>query len=182
MSFVRQLLYRGYVALFETFMFKATGNLRQLELVVLSVGAVTILIQLSQWATDVLVIGSGSDLVLSVTWLLIEVVALAIGIALTISPYVLLARLSALVPRGHDTLALQIAALAVSCVTVVIAVWLYGHYNQAMTEQPVPVSSLIFAVLPVYVIVVAGAVYAVIVSIGRRWQRNCPHHGGSVDG
>lgn len=163
-------------------MFRASGNLRRVELVVLSIGAVVILIQLSQWATNVFVIGSGSGFVLSVTWLLLELVALAIGIGLTISPYVLLARLSGLVPRGAGSLTLQIAALTVSCTTVVIAVWLYSYYNQAMTEQPVPISSLIFAVLPGYFIVVAGPVYGVIVLIGRKWEKIHQQRSGSFDG
>ncbi len=163
-------------------MVRATSNLRGIELSVLSVGAVVILIQLSQWATDVFVIGSGSDIVLSIAWLLLELVALVIGIGLTISPYILLARLSALVPRGGGSLSLQIAALAISCVTVIIAVWLYGYYNEAMNEHPTPISLLIFAVLPGYLIVVAGAVYGVIVLIGQRWEKNHQHRGEPFDG
>ncbi len=158
-------------------MVKAINNLRGIELGVLSIGTVVILIQLSQWATDVFVIGPGSGLVLSITWLLLELVALTIGIGLTISPYILLARLSALVPRGEGSLSLQIAALTVSCVTVIIAVWLYGHYNEAMNEHSTPITSLIFAVLPGYLIVVAGAVYGVIVLIGKRWEKRHQHRG-----
>jgi hypothetical protein len=158
-------------------MVRATRNLRGIEIGVLSIGAVVILITLSQWATDVLVIGSGSGFVISITWVLLELAALAIGIGLTISPYILLGRLSALVPRGNGSLSLQVAALTVSCITVIIAIWLYSYYNDAMTEHPPPISSLIFAVLPVYLIVVAGAVYGVIVVIGRRWDKTRQHRG-----
>ncbi len=163
-------------------MVSATTNLRGIELSVLSVGAVVVLIKLSQWATDVLVIGSGADLVISITWLLLELVTLAIGIGLTISPYILLARLSALVPRGEGSLSLQIAALTISCVTVIIAVWLYGYYSDAMNQHPTPISSLIFAVLPGYLIVVAGAIYGVIVLIGQRWEKSHQTRGQTLDG
>ena len=173
---------RGRVGTLGRSMVRATSNLRGIELSVLSIGAVVILIQLSQWATDVFVIGSGSGLVLSIAWLLFELVALAIGIGLTISPYILLARLSALVPRGEGSLSLQIAALAISCVTVIIAVWLYGYYNEVMNEHPTPISLLIFAVLPGYLIVVAGAVYGVIVLIGQRWEKNHQYRGQPFDG
>ncbi len=169
------------VALDRT-MVQTTSNLRRIEISVLSIGALVILIELSQWATDVFVIGSDAGLVLSVTWLLLELVALAIGIGLTISPFILLARLSALIPRGDGSLSLQIAALTVSSVTVLMAVWLYGYYTQAMNEHPIPISSLIFAVLPGYLIVVAGAVYGLIVLIGQRWQKSHQHRGQPLDG
>lgn len=161
---------------------RTTSNLRGIELSVLSIGAVVILIQLSQWATDVFVVGSGSGLVLGFTWLLLELVALVIGVGLTISPYILLARLSALIPRGEGSLSLQIAALTVSAITVITAVSLYGYYNEAMDEHPTPISSLIFAVLPGYLIVVAGAVYGVIVLIGQRRKKRHQHCSKSFDG
>jgi hypothetical protein len=163
-------------------MVRATSNLRGIELGVLSIGAVIILLQLSQWATDVFVIGSSSDLVISITWLLLELVALVIGIGLTISPYILLGRLSALVPRGEGSLSLQVAALMVSCITVIIAIWLYSYYSDAMNEHPTPISSLIFAVLPGYLFVVAGAVYGVVVLIGQRLEKSHQHRGQPVDG
>ncbi len=151
---------------------RRTISLRKIELGVLSLGAVVVLILLSRWATDVFVLGSESGFVLSFTWLLLEVVAIVIGVGLTVSPYVLLARLSALVPRGTGSVILEVAALAISVLTVLMAIWLYGHYGDAMRQNPTPISSLIFAVLPGYLIVVSGSIYGVLVLIGRRLKNS----------
>ena len=152
-------------------MYKAPGDLRRFELSALAFGALIILIVLSQWASDVFVIDSSSGLIINITWLLLEFVALVIGIGLTISPYILIGLLSGLIPRGEGTRSIQIVALFVTIGTVMTAVWLYRYYVSTMSVDPTFPSPLIFAVLPAYIFVGAGIVYGLVVLASLRWTK-----------
>ncbi len=145
------------------------NRFRTIEIAVLALGALLIVVVSARWAPDLFVVDASSDVILNATWVLLEFVALILGIGVTISPFALLIRLSGVIPRGDGTRKIQIAALTVSSSVVVLAVALYTHLGNAMTAHALQYFSFVFALLPGYLFITAGTTYGLIVLIARRY-------------